>query len=159
MDCLEVDELIEPIASGDLEPDAEVGAHLATCVGCASALAAARQIETLLRRQATAEPSAAFTTTLMARLRRERWRSEQYLDVAFNVAVALALLVGVGGLWMVLSASGLAALSAEMMRSFVESTGTVLATSGPRLAVYSLAAGVFVSGLAVWWWAEHGFEI
>jgi hypothetical protein len=25
--------------------------------------------------------------------------------------------------------------------------------------VYSVAAAVFASGLAIWWWAERGFEI
>src|SRR5512134_131857 len=101
--CTHLDELIEPLAAGDLEPDAATRAHLASCAACAGALALAREIDRTLAGQPA--PGPAFTPTLLARLRRERWRSEQALDVAFNVAIGLAVATFVGGLWMVLSAS------------------------------------------------------
>jgi anti-sigma factor RsiW len=159
MSCADLDDLIEPIASGELEADAGVRAHLATCAACARALALAREINGLLAAQPAPAPSARFTLALMARLRRERWQSEQYLDLAFNVAIALAVAIGVGGLWMVLTASGLAALSADLTRVFIATTGATLTALMPALPVYALAAAVFVSGMALWWWAEHGLEI
>ena len=117
--CTELDALIEPIAAGEIEPDAGVRAHLATCLACSRALALARQVDAVLAAQPPPDPSPAFTPTLMARLRRERWRSEQYLDLAFNVAVALAIVAGVGGLWLVLSATGLVGVSTDVTRLFV----------------------------------------
>ena len=159
MSCTDLDDLIEAIAARELEPDADMRAHLATCLTCARALALARQIDGVLARQAVPNPSPGFTPALMARLRRERWQSEQYLDLAFNVAIALAVAAGVGGLWMVLTASGLAALSADLTRLFIATSGAVLTSMAPAVPVYALAAAVFVSGMAIWWWAEHGLEI
>ncbi len=159
MVCTDVDPLSGPIAAGESVPDAETLAHLASCAGCARALAMARQIDGVLAAQPIPETSPAFTPALMSRLRRERWRAEQYLDLAFNVAVGLAVAAGLGGLMMVLTASGLAAVSADLTRLFLASAGTVLTAMTPALPVYGAAAAIFASGLAIWWWAERGFEI
>ena len=159
MTCTDFDELIEPIAAGELEPDAGMHAHLQSCPACTRALATACQIDRMLAAQPAPEPPLAFTATLMARLRRERWRSEQSLDVAFNVAVGLAVAVGVGGVVMVATASGLAAVSADLVRVFFSATVSAFTTIAPALPVYALASAVVVSWLLVWWWAERGFEL
>lgn len=159
MSCTEMDALIEPIAAGEIDPDASMRAHLAICLTCARALALARQIDRVLAAQPAPDPPPGFTVQLMARLRRERWRSEQYLDLAFNLAVALATAAGIGGLWLVLSASGLAGVSADLVRVFVAAADAAVASLAPALPAYGLAAAVFVSGMAIWWWAEHGLEI
>jgi len=159
MPCTELDELIEPIAAGEIEPDAVMRAHLATCTVCASALALARHIDRVLAMQSAPEPSPRFTQALMARMRRERWRSEQYLDLAFNAAVALAIAAGAGGLCLVLTMSGLATVSADLTRVVVAAASAAVASLVPALPVYAAAAALFVSGMALWWWAEHGLEI
>jgi anti-sigma factor RsiW len=159
MRCTDIDELIEPIAAGEIEPDAVMSAHLQSCEVCGRALAMARQIDLVFAAQPAPEPPPGFTAALMTRLRRERWRSEQFLDVAFNVAVGLAVAVGVGGVVMVATASGLAAVSADLVRVFLSATTSALATIAPALPVYALASAVVVSWLLVWWWAEHGFEL
>jgi hypothetical protein len=159
MVCMDLDPLIEPIAAGDVVPDADARTHLASCAACANALALARQIEGVLAAQPMSDLPATFTPTLIGRLRRERWRSEQYLDAAFNVAVGLAVATLVGGLVMVLTASGLASVSADFTGVFVSGAAEALSRLAPALPVYALAAGVFVSGMAIWWWAERGFEI
>jgi hypothetical protein len=159
MVCTDLDELIEPIAAGEMVPDADARAHLSSCVACAHALTLARQIDGVLAAQAAPDLPAAFTTTVMGRLRRERWRSEQYLDAAFNIAVGLAVATIVGGLAMVLAASGLAMVSADLTGLFVAGAAEVLAAVTPALPVYGVAAAVFVSGMAIWWWAERGFEV
>src|SRR6187200_1064554 len=128
MTCTDFDELIEPIAAGEMEPDAGMRAHLQSCAACSRALAMARQIDLVLASQPALEPSPAFTGVLMARLRRERWRSEQSLDVAFNIAVGLAVAVGVGGVVMVATASGMAAVSADLVRVFLSATAAALVT-------------------------------
>ena len=159
MTCTDFDELIEPIAAGEMEPDAGTLAHVQSCEACARALALARQIDLVLAAQPAPEPPPAFTAALMTRLRRERWRSEQSLDVAFNVAVGLAVAVGVGGVVMVATASGLAGVSADLVRVFLSATASAFATMAPALPVYALASAVVVSWLLLWWWAEHGFEL
>jgi anti-sigma factor RsiW len=159
MTCTDFDELIEPIAAGELKPDAGMRAHLQSCPACTRALAMAHQIDRVLGAQPAPEPPLAFTATLMARLRRERWRSEQSLDVAFNIAVGLAVAVGVAGAVMVATASGLAAVSADLVRVFLSATVSAFATIAPALPVYALASAVVVSWLLVWWWAERGFEL
>ena len=50
-------------------------------------------------------------------------------------------------------------LSADLTRLFLASAGTVLTAMTPALPVYGAAAAIFASGLAIWWWAERGFEI
>jgi anti-sigma factor RsiW len=159
MVCTDLDELIEPIATGEMVANAEVQAHLASCVACSHALELARQIDGVLAAQPVPDVGPAFTSRLMVRLRRERWRSEQYLDVAFNIAVALAVATTVGGLVMVLAASGLTTVSPDLTGLFVSGAAEVLSAVTPALPVYGVAAAVFVSGMAIWWWAERGFEI
>jgi anti-sigma factor RsiW len=159
MVCTHLDELIEPIAAGDMVPDSDTRAHLASCAACAHALELARQIDGVLAAQPVPDVGPAFTSRLMVRLRRERWRSEQYLDVAFNIAVALAVATTVGGLVMVLAASGLTTVSPDLTGLFVSGVAEVLSAVTPALPVYGVAAAVFVSGMAIWWWAERGFEI
>jgi anti-sigma factor RsiW len=159
MVCTDLDALIEPIAAGEIVPDANARTHLASCAACARALELARQIDAVLAAQPVPDLPAAFTPALMGRLRRERWRSEQYLDIAFNIALGLAVVTAVGGLAMVLTASGLAAVSADLTRLFVSGAAEMLSAITPALPLYGVAAAVFVSGMAIWWWAEHGFEI
>jgi hypothetical protein len=159
MTCAELDALIEPIAAGEIEADAGMRAHLQSCAACTRAVALARAIDLVLAAQPAPEPPSTFTAGLMARVRRERWRSEQYLDAAFNVAIGLAVAVGVGGVLMVATASGLAAVSADLVRVFLSAGAAALTTVAPVLPEYALASGVVVSGLLVWWWAEHGLEL
>ena len=159
MVCRDLDALIEPIAAGEMIPDADARAHFASCPACGGALELARQIHGVLAAQPVPDLPAAFTPALMGRLRRERWRSEQYLDTAFNIAVGLAVATTIGGLAMVLTASGLGALSADLTRLFATGAAETISAVTPALPVYGVAAGVFVSGMAIWWWAERGFEI
>ena len=56
MTCQELTDFVEPIAAGDLEPDAEMRAHFETCPLCASELASARRIETAVSFIDTSRP-------------------------------------------------------------------------------------------------------
>src|SRR5262245_15869251 len=113
MFCDEVLELVEPIAAGDMTADDRVTGHLASCANCAAALADARQLEQLLRHRVVPAPSPQFTTRIMGRLRRDRWRREQFLDRGFNVVVGLLVVAVLVALWVVLSRSGLGAMSRD----------------------------------------------
>ena len=111
MFCDEALDAIEAIAAAELMPDGRVAAHLSSCPNCAAALVSARSLEQMLQRRGVPAAPSQFTTRTMARVRRARWRNDQFLDVGFNVAIGLAVLVVVGGIWLLLNRSGLVVVS------------------------------------------------
>src|SRR6185503_14608042 len=90
MTCREVADLIEPIAAGELEPDAAVRAHLETCPSCARVLATARRLEAALVAHQPPPVPDRFVSAVLQRVRRERWRMERNVDLIFNVAIFVA---------------------------------------------------------------------
>src|SRR6266850_7117083 len=110
MFCDEALDAVEPIVAGELTPDGRIADHLATCPNCAAALDSARRLERMLRARPVPRPAAQFTTRTIARVRRARWRSEQFLDVGFNVAIAAVVVAVIAGVWMLLNRSGLVAV-------------------------------------------------
>jgi hypothetical protein len=96
---------------------------------------------------------------VLSHARRERWRAEQRLDLVFNVFVGCAVSLGVGAVWLVLSATGLMTLGNDVASILVRVMSETVRQSLPALPTYALAVTVFLSGLAVWWWAERGFEM
>jgi anti-sigma factor RsiW len=155
MFCDEALDAIEAIAADELMPDGRVAAHLASCPNCAAALVSARSLEQLLQRRGVPEPPSQFTSRTMARVRRARWRNDQFLDVGFNVAIGLVVLAVVGGIWMLLDRSGLAAVSndaVDLLRSGLIAFARRVA---PSLPLYAGAAAVLATALGVWWWAER----
>ena len=94
--CSDVLHLVEAVAAGDLEVDDRLRAHLETCPSCASALASARRLEAALQARPSPPAPAQFTTAVLAKIRHERWRSEERVDRIFNVAIAAAVLLVVG---------------------------------------------------------------
>jgi D12 class N6 adenine-specific DNA methyltransferase len=79
-----------------------------------------------------------------------------YLNrTGFNLAIGLVVLVVVGGIWMLLNRSGLAAVSNDA----VDLLGTGLVTFAHRIApslpLYAGAAAVLATALGIWWWAER----
>ena len=155
MFCDEALDAIEAIASDELTPDGRVAAHLASCPNCAAALVSARSLEQLLQRRVAPAAPSQFTSRTMARVRRARWRNDQFLDVGFNVAIGLVVLVVLGGIWMLLNRTGLAAVSNDA----VDLMGTGLVTFArrvaPSLPLYAGAAAVLATALGIWWWAER----
>jgi predicted anti-sigma-YlaC factor YlaD len=158
MDCSAFDDLIEPLAAGEIAQTEEMRAHLASCAGCRQALARATELDRMLRSQAAPTVAPAFVASVMARVRRERWRAEQMLDVAFNAAVALAVVTGVGGLYALLTITGMAGVTADLVRLFVGATEQMVVRAAPQAWIYALTTGALVAGLAAWWWADRGLE-
>ena len=87
MTCSDALHLVEAIAAGDLEVDDNVRAHFETCPRCASTLASARRLELALQARPKPQAPSRFTQTVLGRIRHERWRSEERVDRAFNVAI------------------------------------------------------------------------
>jgi anti-sigma factor RsiW len=155
MFCDQVVELLEPIAAGDLAPDQGVQRHLATCARCAEALAAARRVDQLLRAREVPATPAQFTSRTLARIRRDRWRREQFFDAGFNVAIAAVLAGVVVGVWMIIDRSGLSAISSDIVDLFSTEVVTVAWQMAPSLSLYAGATALIAMALAVWWWAER----
>ena len=153
--CNEILDAIEPIAAGELTPDDRISAHLSSCPRCAAALEAARRLEQILQARPAPRAPAQFTSRTMARVRRVRWRTEQVLDLGFNVTIGLILLIVLGGVWLLMHRSGLVAVSNDA----VELLGTGLVTLArhvaPAVPLYAGATALLATALGIWWWAER----
>ncbi len=155
MFCDEVLDAIEAIASGELTPDGRVAEHLTSCPHCAAALASARALEGKLRVRPVPKPPVQFTTRTLARVRRARWRSEQFLDVGFNVAIGAIVLAVFAGAWMLLNRSGLVAVSNDPVDLFGTSLVALARRVSPSLPLYAGATALLATALGIWWWAER----
>src|SRR5262245_65331085 len=155
MFCDEALDAVEAIAAGDLTPDGRVAEHLTTCPNCAAALVSARALERMLRVRSIPKPPAQFTTRTMTRVRRARWRTEQFLDVGFNVALIAIVVAVVGGIWMLLNRSGLVSVSTDVMDLFSTGMVTMVRRVAPSLPLYGAAMAVLATALVLWWWAER----
>ena len=155
MFCDEVLDSLEEIAAGDLTPEGRVAEHLATCRNCAAALADARELEQLLRARAVPRASSQFTARTMARVRRARWRSDQFLDAGFNIAIAVVVLAVITAIWMLLNRTGFGSVGNEVIALFNSAFLTLLAQIAPSLPLYAGAAGLLAAALGFWWWAER----
>jgi anti-sigma factor RsiW len=155
MFCDEALDSVEAIAAGDLAPDGRVASHLATCPNCALALEGARKLEASLRRRAAPTAPAEFTSRTLARIRRARWRSDQFLDLGFNVAILLVVVSVVAGIWMLLNRTGIVSVSGDAVNVFGSGFVLLARRVAPALPLYAGAAALLVSALAIWWWAER----
>jgi anti-sigma factor RsiW len=155
MFCDQVVELVEPLAAGDLEPDAALARHLASCPDCAEALAAARRVDQLLRGRAVPAVPPQFTNRTLARIRRDRWRREQFFDAGFNVAAATILLGVVLGVWMIIDLSGLSAISGDVVSLISAEVVTMARQVAPSASLYAGATALLATALLIWWWAER----
>jgi predicted anti-sigma-YlaC factor YlaD len=159
MTCIELDDLIEPLAAGDVEPSAEVRAHLAECPSCAASLALATRINRVLIAQVAPVPRPDFTAALVTRMRRERWRSEQMLDLTFNFAVGLVAVIAIVGLWVAFSSTGLGAVGLAALNTLGRAVSESALQAAPQARIYALTTIGLVTGLGVWWWAERGLGV
>ena len=155
MFCDEALDTVEAIAAGELMPDGRVASHLATCPNCALALTHARQLEASLRQRAAPAAPAQFTSRTLARIRRARWRSDQFLDVGFNLAIGAVVLLMVGGLWMLFARTGVGAVTGDAVSLFGSGFVVVAKRVAPSLPLYLGAALLLASALGIWWWAER----
>src|SRR5262245_15368030 len=133
MYCDEALDAVEAVAAGELTPDRRLTEHYASCPHCAAALDSARLLERLLEQRAVPQLPSQFTARVMTRVRRVRWRSEQFLDIGFNIAMAIVVLAIVAGAWMALNRSGLAAVSTEAVDLFSRGLIIVAQRVGPSL--------------------------
>jgi hypothetical protein len=152
--CVDAQEAIEAIASGEAAP-APLAAHVAACARCAASLELATRLDRLLEDRPAPPPPGDFTARVLGRVRRERWRAEQYVDLGFNVAVAAGVVLIVGGIWLVLNRAGFSAATAEAAALLAAALDAIGARIEPRLPTYLAAAGLLLTTLGLWWWADR----
>jgi hypothetical protein len=159
MTCKDAIDLVEAIAAGDLELVGEPLEHVESCPRCAAALASARRIEAVLAAQDTPPAPPRFTPLVMARIRRERWRSEQAVDRLFNVAIVAAVLLVSGGVLALLNLNQVLAVAARLWTAFAEASVASSKAAVPTIGTYVAAIGLFTSALGMWWWAERRLSL
>src|SRR5262245_17932253 len=155
MYCDEALNAVEAVAAGELTPDGRLSEHYVSCPNCATALESARTLERLLQRRALPQVPPQFTSRLMTRVRRVRWRSEQFLDLGFNIAMGIIVVAVIVGAWMALNRSGLTAVSNEAIDLFSRGLIIVAQRVGPSLPLYLGATAILATALGIWWWAER----
>jgi anti-sigma factor RsiW len=144
MTCRDVLDLVEAIAGGDVEANDAVRAHLESCPRCAAELASARRIDAVLgvaRRRRRP-----LHGRCPARIRRERWRSEQQVDRIFNVAIVAAVLLVAGGVAALMNVSVLVSAGGQCLAAARGRNRAARASSAaPSLVTYISAAGLLLS--------------
>ena len=154
MFCDEVLELIDEVATGDGPVDERIAAHLSSCAGCAAALGAARRVDELLRTRPVPPPPAQFTSRILGRIRRDRWRRDQFLDVGFNLVVGLVVVGILAAFWVMLSQSGFGSMSRDALGVVDRALVELVRRIAPSLPVYGAAGALLATTLGIWWWAE-----
>jgi hypothetical protein len=156
MFCDETLDAVEAIAAGELTPEGRIAQHLRSCRQCAAALESARRIETMLQARPVPKPSQQFTIRTMTRIRRARWRSDQFLDAGFNVAVALVAFGVIAAVWLLVDRSGVTAVSRDLLNLIEGAAVTLARRVAPAISLYAAGAALVLTALAIWWWAERG---
>lgn len=96
-----------------------------------------------------------FAVRTLARIRRDRWRREQLLDVAFNAAIALVALATLAVGWYFVDASGLSGVGSATLGLVGAELSGVARSVAPSLPGYVAAAALIAMVLIAWWWAER----
>jgi anti-sigma factor RsiW len=154
MTCKDVADFIEPIAAGEIQPTADVRAHLETCPSCAATLVAARRLEAMLASTAPPPVPDRFVASVLQRVRRERWRMEQNVDRLFNVAMIAALAIVAVGVFALMNLSGVVAAS-DGAWATLQTLSSQLGRGCFRPSIPTAAAGLLLTALGMWWWAER----
>ena len=155
MTCREVADLIEPIAADELEPTAAVRAHFESCPSCALMLATARRLEATLSAHRPPPVPDRFVAAVLQRVRRERWRTERNVDLLFNAAIVVALLIVAAGVLALLNVSGVVAASSDAWSGLSAMSAQIGRQMAPAVNTYIAAAGLLITVLGMWWWAER----
>jgi predicted anti-sigma-YlaC factor YlaD len=155
MSCDDMLEAIEPIAAGDLTPDAAAAEHLASCADWRAAVARAREIERLLHERPAPVAPPQFTSRALARIRRDQWRRDQFLDAGFNAAIVSLLLAALVALWLIIDRAGIVTLSTDVVGTIYMIGRTVVRRIAPAVPLYAAATALILGAVTLWWWAER----
>jgi hypothetical protein len=155
MTCREVRDLVEAIAADDIDVAPDVRQHFESCPPCAAALAGSRRIEAALVAWPKGDPPRDVANAVLARVRNERWTSEQLVDRIFNLAIVLALLLVAGSLAALTNVAAVLGAADWLWRFAAVASAQFARQAAPVMGTYVAAAGVLISALVLWWWAER----
>ena len=113
------------------------------------------EIETWMRERAAPAAPAGFTSAVMVRVRQERWQTERYWDLGFNIAVAAGLLFIAAGVLGLIYISGLSVVGRDAMLFVVNAITTVADQVAPAVPAYMGAFALTASALGLWWYVEN----
>ena len=112
-------------------------------------------IERWMRERPAPPAPRGFTNGVMTRVRQERWRSERYWDLGFNIALAAGMLFIVAGVLGLIYMSGLAAVGRDAILFFGGAITTVADQLAPALPAYIGSSVLAATGLGLWWYVEN----
>jgi hypothetical protein len=112
-------------------------------------------IDRWMRERATPAAPPGFTAAVMTRVGKERWRTERYWDVGFNIAVAAGLLLVAAGVLGLIYISGLSVVGRDAILLFVDALTTTADQVAPALPAYTGAGALTVMALGLWWYVEN----
>jgi anti-sigma factor RsiW len=158
MTCADIENRIDAIVAGDAVADESFRSHLEGCVRCSASLALARRVEQALQARPAPAPPATFTAATLARLRRERWQSEQQMDRVFNTFLLVGGAVVVAGIAALLNLGGLAAAVTGTVEFLGRSGARPPAETIPTVTTYLLGSAFLGTAVLVWWWAERRLQ-
>ena len=155
MFCDEVLDVLEAIAAGEVTVEGRIASHLASCPNCARSLDEARRVERMLAARPVPSAPPQFTTRTLSRLRRERWRSEQFVDAGFNIALLVLGLTIVAAAWLLMHRAGLTSVGNDAVDLLAAGAAMVVRRVAPSVPLYAGATALLLATLAIWWWAER----
>ena len=152
--CDDLDPLIEAMADDSLEASPEDRAHMESCDVCGGRLGRARAIHALLATREMPLPPASFTTSVMARIRSERWEGEEVVDLGFNLAIAAGILLIVGGAAGLAWSAGLLTFGVDVHSVLASVANQWVDRVLQQLQTVVMASVLLTMALGLWWWAE-----
>ena len=155
MTCAQVQDQIEPVASGEQLASGAFRQHVEGCLHCSSALASARRIEAMLAARPAPSAPPRFTTAVASRIRTERWRTEQQVDRVFNALLVFGLLIVVAGIGALFNVTAVASAASQAAEFLARAGARPGAPPVPSLLTYLVGTAFFGTALTAWWWAER----
>ena len=95
----------------------------------------------------------------MARLRRERWRAEQVVDLGFNLAVGIGVVLIIGGFAGLAWSAGLISLVRDIAPGVFGATRAAATRMTADVHVMTVAMLLISMAAALWWWAEEDLSV
>jgi hypothetical protein len=152
--CDDLEPLIEAMADDSLEASPEDRAHMESCDVCGGRLGRARAIHALLATREMPLPPASFTTSVMARIRSERWEGEEVVDLGFNLAIAAGILLILGGAAGLAWSAGLLTFGVDVHSVLTSVANQWVDRVLQQLQTVVMASVLLTMALGLWWWAE-----
>ena len=96
---------------------------------------------------------------MIAKIRRDRWRSEERVDRIFNVAIVVAVLLVIGSVLALTNFDAVLGAAGSLWGALAAISGQAVEAAAPVVLTYIAAAGLLMSALGMWWWADRRISL